>query len=236
MNIIVFGANGPTGKLLTQQALAEGHKVTAFTRHPEAFAIHHEHLRIVRGDVLHDPVVVEQAILGQDTVLSTLGVPFSRRPISIYSQGIANITHAMQKIGLRRLACVSSTAVDHHYDTQGGFFFEKVLTPLITQTLGRTLYTDMKRMETLVTNSDLDWTILRSSGLFETSTVTDYRVTDGYISGRFTSRRDLADCLLKQATSDQLVHKAVAVATFAEQPSIVQLIMREAFQRRPVTA
>ena len=33
MNIVIFGANGPTGRLLTEQALAAGHTVTAFTRH-----------------------------------------------------------------------------------------------------------------------------------------------------------------------------------------------------------
>ena len=39
MNIVIFGANGPTGRLLTQQALEKGYMVTAFTRHPEAFPI-----------------------------------------------------------------------------------------------------------------------------------------------------------------------------------------------------
>ena len=29
MKLVIFGANGPVGKLPTQQALAEGHEVTA---------------------------------------------------------------------------------------------------------------------------------------------------------------------------------------------------------------
>ncbi|HEU0027504.1 MAG TPA: NAD(P)H-binding protein, partial [Ktedonobacterales bacterium] len=51
MNIAVFGANGPTGRLVTKQALAEGHAVTAITRRPETFPLHHERLRVIRGDV-----------------------------------------------------------------------------------------------------------------------------------------------------------------------------------------
>lgn len=234
MKIVVFGANGPTGQLLTKGALAEGHTVTAFTRHPEAFPLKHEHLQVMRGDV-YDPSTVEQAIGGQDVVLSALGVPFSRQPITVYSQGLTHIIAAMQRSGVRRLACVSSVAVDPRYDTQGGFFFEKVITPLI-QSIGRTLYADMKRMETLVMSSGLDWTIVRPSGLFETPTVTDYRVTEGSIIGRFTSRADLADCLLRQAINDRYAQKAIAVATFAVQPSIVQLIIREGFQRRPAAS
>jgi uncharacterized protein YbjT (DUF2867 family) len=35
MNIVIFGASGPTGRLLTRQALDERHTVTAVTRHPE---------------------------------------------------------------------------------------------------------------------------------------------------------------------------------------------------------
>ena len=32
MRIVVFGANGATGRLLTRQALAAGHQVAAVTR------------------------------------------------------------------------------------------------------------------------------------------------------------------------------------------------------------
>jgi hypothetical protein len=43
--------------------------------------------------------------------------------------------------------------------------------PLISHTLGRTMYADLRRMEKLVMQNDLDWTILRASGLFEASSV-----------------------------------------------------------------
>jgi uncharacterized protein YbjT (DUF2867 family) len=36
MRIVIFGANGPTGRILTKQALDAGHTVVAVTRHPEA--------------------------------------------------------------------------------------------------------------------------------------------------------------------------------------------------------
>jgi uncharacterized protein YbjT (DUF2867 family) len=35
MRLVIFGANGPTGRQLTSQALAAGHEVTAVTRHPD---------------------------------------------------------------------------------------------------------------------------------------------------------------------------------------------------------
>jgi putative NADH-flavin reductase len=230
MNIAVFGANGGTGKLLALQAAQAGHSVTAVTRHPDSFSVSHPNIRVIAGDVL-DADSVGRLVRDQDAVLSTLGVPYGRNAITLYSAGTANIVTAMRSAGVRRLACVSSSATDPRVrarDSGGGFFFEKVLKPLIGNTMGRTLYADMLRMEQLLRASDLDWTIIRPSGLFHTDAVTDYRVAEDFIRGQYTSRADLAAVLLSQATDKTFVRKAVAVATFAERPSVMQLIKTEA--------
>lgn len=235
MKIVIFGANGATGHILTRQALAGGYTVTAVTRHPEAFPFQHEQLRVTRGDV-YDASDVAQAVAGQDAVLSTLGVPFSRKPISVYSTGMEHIIQAMKNHGVRRLVCVSSSATDpqtRYLSSGGGFVFEKVLKPVVINTIGRTTYADMEQMETLVMNSGLDWVIVRPSGLFETPEVTDYRMAETHISRQFTSRADLADCMLQQLTSDQYLRKAIAVATFATQPGLLAFFGKEAFQGQP---
>ena len=232
MNIVIFGANGPTGKILTKQALEAGHMVTAVTRHPQAFPLHAANLRVMQGDVLN-LAAVEQAVAGQDAVLSTLGVPFSREPITLYSQSMTHILQAMSRYDVRRLVCVTSSAVEPQHDSGGGFFFEKVLKPVIISTFGRTLYIDMRRMEALVMNSDLDWTIVRPSGLFETPHVTEYQVAETAIRGQFTSRTDLADCMLRQLTDKRYLRKAVGVATFSVKPNIWAFLTQEAFKREP---
>jgi putative NADH-flavin reductase len=233
MRTVVFGANGPTGKLLVQQALDAGHAVTAVTRHPETFTLRDERLRVARGDV-YDLQSIEAAVEGQDAVLSTLGVPYSRERITVYSEGVGNIIAAMKRSGVRRLVCVSSSATDpavRFLDSGGGFFFEKVLKPMIINTLGRTMYADMEKMEAAVMNSGLDWTIVRPSGLFDTQGVSDYRMAEGHIRGRFTSRADLAACMLQLLSGDEHLNTAVAVATFEGQPTVLELMRREAFKR-----
>lgn len=235
MKLVIFGANGPTGRHLTKQALAADHVVTAVTRHPELFPLEHERLQVMQGDVF-EYAAVERAVVGHDAVLSSLGVSYSREPITVYSQGTGHIIQAMNNQGVRRLVCVSSSVTDPQtrgHDTGGGFFFEKILKPLLINGFGRTLYADMLRMELLVMNSELDWTIVRPSGLFDTPIVTPYRVAETVISGRYTSRTDLAHCMLRQLTTETYLRKALAIATFTAQPSIFQLIVREALQRRP---
>lgn len=94
MNLTIFGANGPTGRLLTGLALAAGHRVVAATRHPDTFQIRHPQLRVAATDV-YDKTAVAEAVRGSDAVLSSLGVPYGRAPINVYSAGVANIIDAI---------------------------------------------------------------------------------------------------------------------------------------------
>ena len=231
MRIVCFGANGATGRLAVKQALGEGHVVTAFTRHPEAFPLRDDRLQLVGGDVF-DPSSVDKAVSGQGAVLSSVGVPFGRKPITVFSQGMAHIVQAMQHHGVRRLVCVSATPADPRYDTQGGFIFEKVMKPVISHTLGRTMYADLRRMENLVRHSDLDWTILRPSGLFQALSISDYQVTDGFVAGQYTSRTDLADCMLRQLDDDRNVRKILAVATVSGQPTFLKFFLSEGIGKK----
>ncbi len=234
MKLVIFGANGPTGRLLTKQAVNQGDTVTAVTRHAQAFPLRQERLQVMSGDVFNLEAV-EQAVRGQDAVVSILGVPYSNKPITIYSQGTSHIIQAMTRYRVCRLICVSSSALDpyaRYRNTGGGLLFEKIMKPIILNVLGRTAYEDLERMEALVRNSEVDWTIVRSSGLFDTLEVTDYQVGEGYL-GRYTSRADLADCLLQQVMQQRYLHKTVAVVTVSVQPNMLQTIMKEAFQKRP---
>jgi putative NADH-flavin reductase len=231
MNIVVFGANGPTGRLLTKQALDRGHAVTAVTRHPETFPIEHACLQVVKGDVFV-LAAVEQAVAGQDAVLSTLGVPFTREPVTVYSAGMANIMQAMQRYEVRRLVAVTSSATEPSAEPKGGFIFEKILQPFVVNVIGRTVYEDMRRMETMMRNSRLDWTIVRPSGLFETPEVTPYQMAETEIKGKFTSRTDLADCMLQLLANNRYVGKVVAVATVAVQPNFLKLLWKEGIAKK----
>lgn len=87
--------------------------------YPEAFPLRDARLNVMGGDVF-DLALVEQAVAGQDGVLSTLDVPFSRKPITIHSQGLAHIVQAMNHPGVRRVVCASSSATGTNHDTGNG--------------------------------------------------------------------------------------------------------------------
>jgi hypothetical protein len=98
------------------------------------------------------------------------------------------------------------------------------------------MYADLLRMEQLVMASDLDWTIVRPSGLFETPSVTEYRLAEGFLPEHFTSRTDLAACMLQQAASDQYRRKTLAVATVAVKPSLAATPRPKRYSRAAATS
>jgi nucleoside-diphosphate-sugar epimerase len=232
MKIIVFGANGVTGQVLTAQALAAGHEVTAVTRRPDAFPISPARLEVARADVL-DGRAVDDAIAaaGADVVLSTLGVPFTRAPINVYSVGVTNIAAAMSGHGVKRLVVVSSSAAEPHHHADGGFLMNRVLQPMVTATIGKTTYRDMRAMEAFVRASDLEWTIMRPSGLFDAPDVSSYQLHDDEAPGIFTSRADLAASMLRVASDSDYIRRAIAVTTTEGAPTLFQMMRREAFKK-----
>ncbi|WP_149831266.1 NAD(P)-dependent oxidoreductase [Streptomyces tailanensis] len=228
MKLVVFGANGPTGRQVTEQAVAEGHSVVAVTRRPEEFPLSDPRLRVVGADV-EDPAAVERAVAGQEAVISTLGVPYSRNPVTVYSEGITHITQAMTKHGVRRLVCVTSTVLFGVSAPGETFFFRTVLEPFIARTIGRTVYDDMRRMERIVSDSHHEWTVVRPAGLFDTNAVSDYQVATSRLPGRFTSRADLGNALLREATGGRHVRAFIDVRTTEGVPSVLDVIRKEAF-------
>ncbi|HUC21866.1 MAG TPA: NAD(P)H-binding protein [Streptosporangiaceae bacterium] len=225
MRIVVFGANGPTGRELVGQALAAGHQVTAVTRHPEQVAPG-ERLAVAGADAA-DAGAVSEAVAGSDAVLSALGVPYTRKPVTVYSTGTANIIAAMKDHGVRRLIVTGSAAVDPGYRASDSVLFRQVMEPLFMRLPGKTVYADNRRMEALIRASSLEWTIIRACWLFNARQVSDYQICENTIRGMFTARADLAACLLAQLADDRYVRTAVGVVTTAGTPSIVQQIWRE---------
>ena len=101
MKIIVFGATGGIGRQVVLQALEAGHQVTAFVRGPSKLEIEHADLYKFQGDVMAAEKV-DQAIAGQEAIISTLGP--TRPPVpGMMKIAAQNIVSAMQGNGIKRL-------------------------------------------------------------------------------------------------------------------------------------
>lgn len=230
MRIAVFGAAGPTGRHLTDQALAAGHEVVAVTRRPGSLSSRRG-LAVAVADAT-DQAAVDAAIGGTDAVLSALGARFSKGPISTYSASATVITEAMARHGVKRLLAISSSIADPHWRPTGAHFFNHVLDPLVNRRMGRTLHEDMRRMEEAIRETDLDWTLVRPSGLFDHPVVTDFHTTETSADGVFTARADLAASMLRELVERRYVRTAMGVITTVVKPNIAKLIWNEGVKKK----
>lgn len=208
MKIVIFGASGPTGIHLVQQALEQGHRVTAMIRNPEKFQISHPNLQVQKADALV-PSSFENALPGHEVVLSALGIGQSFKDTIIYSESGKNIIDAMRKNGIKRFICITSGGVEDN-DPSFGLLYKFIFKPLL-----RKPYKNMKMLEAyLQDNKDIDWVVVRPSQLTDTPRSGNYRVSAHYApkGGSKISRADLADFMLKQIASEEWLHKTPTLA------------------------
>jgi putative NADH-flavin reductase len=200
MKLLIFGATGRIGRHLLEQALTEGHLVTAFTRNKVRLDIKHTNLKIIEGDVL-DILPVEQAVKGQDAVLCSLGAGSKGK---IRSEGTVHIIHAMEQAGVRRFICQTTLGAG---DSQGNlnFFWKYIMFGLFL----KEAFADHQLQESYVKQSQLDWTIVRPGAFTNGPKTGAYR--HGFPSSDKTiklkiSCADVAHFMLRQLV-DEEYHK-----------------------------
>ncbi|MEU2393401.1 NAD(P)-binding oxidoreductase [Streptomyces sp. NPDC007369] len=193
MRITVFGATGGTGRHLVRQALEAGHHVTGVARDRRRLPLvdHPRHVA-VEADVM-DPEAIEEAVAGQDAVVSALGAR-AKGDTSVCSDGAGAIITAMHTTGTRRLVVV--TAGGHVVDEGDGPFTRTVFKPLLGCWL-RDAFADFARTDDAVRSSGLDWTIMRPPRLTDGNPRRYRTATDRNVRGGITlARADLARAIL----------------------------------------
>jgi putative NADH-flavin reductase len=194
MKLIVFGSTGGTGRELLQQALEQGHEVTAYARNPAKVAnIEHSRLQVVQGDVLK-PAEVKEAISAQEAVLSTIGAGAKRTRLR--EDGTKTLIEAMETAGVRRFISQSSLGVGESRSNLG-IFTRYIIVAIFL----RHAFADHERQEAVIKQSSLDWTIVRPphltngprTGVYQHGFSTTVKGIQGKIS-----RADVADFMLKQ--------------------------------------
>lgn len=171
LNLLLLGANGRTGRLLLQQALDGGDRVTALVRGADRLAdVQHERLDVRVGNPC-DPEVLDALLPGHDVVVSVLGPRWpSRKAAAVYPDSAAAIVEAMEGSEVRRLLVTSSALL-----FPGGGFPDAMLRWLVPAVVD-----GARRMEDRIRESTLEWTIARTGFLHDGDGI-DYRLGEGVL-------------------------------------------------------
>jgi putative NADH-flavin reductase len=210
-NILIIGANGGIGRQTVDLALSEGHRVTALVRNPAKLPLTHPNLKIVRADVTQ-PLSLSNLFAGHDVIISTIGVSggFKDPPTNLYSQGALNILSEMKQSGPRRAFFISASAVETNPLLP---FFVRLVSKYIIQKLLSNMYADLRLMEKLVKETDLDWTIVRPPQLTDARVTGNYRIAVNRFlrNGLKLSRADTAHFMLSHIRSEDMFRSVVEI-------------------------
>jgi putative NADH-flavin reductase len=206
MNLLIFGATGTVGRPLVFEALAQGHQVTAFVRDPASFTKTHDRLRVVRGDALLASDV-NRVVQGHDAVLCCIGAGAKGH---VRSAATRNIVRAMDACGVKRFICQSTLGVGESWNNLT-FFWKRCMFGLLL----RQAYADHVKQEEIVTQSRLEWTIVRPSAFTDGPYTGAYRHGFSSLKQKLAlniSRADLVEFLLRQLGDDTYLHKQVGIS------------------------
>jgi putative NADH-flavin reductase len=207
VNLLVFGATGPTGQHIVAQALEQGHDVTALARHPDRLAARSPRLHLVAASVPDAPQAVSDAVRGKDAVISALGVGQSFNARGLIAGSARVIVSGMQRARLRRLIFISAIGVGHTYPLP-------LPMAIFTRTLLRGIYADKKVGEDVIRASDLDWTLVHPTMLTNGPRTGRYRVGERLPFGGMpkVARADVAHFVLSQLNDSSYLRKTVLVS------------------------
>jgi uncharacterized protein YbjT (DUF2867 family) len=162
MKILLLGATGRTGKLVIEEALKKGHRISAIARDPEKLKDYQ--VEITMGTP-YDPATVEKALEGCEAVINTLNV--SRKsdnpwaglaaPKDMISRSAENAVNAMEKAGIRRFVALSTIGAGRSWKTTPA-----ILKFVVSVSNLKYAFRDHGRQEEILENSSLDYTVCRA--------------------------------------------------------------------------
>lgn len=207
MKITVVGASAGVGRQVVACAVRRGHEVTALARSAMA-GPDWEGVNPVQGDAL-DPEVLQRALEGAEAVVVALGTRKNTEKTTLFSD-FARVLLNMKRVHDARVPVLFITGFGAGESAQAAPFIVR----LLLRFLLKDVYADKTRMEELVADSDLAWTLVRPGQLLDTPASGQYRVETEFYRGmptRAISRADVAEYCVAQCESQKHLHTRVGL-------------------------
>jgi putative NADH-flavin reductase len=211
MKIALFGGTGSTGRHIIEEALQQGYGLSVYARDPGKLSALSGKIEIVVGD-LSNREAIKACIAGADAVISALGPnSLKTRELRPIMRGVGTIISVMDELNVRRLIQISTAA---YRDPKDGFDLKSQAFVMLFKLIVHSAYDDIKATAELVSNSQLDWTLVRIPNLKD-GTATGQVDIGWYGKTKLSmklTRGNLAKFLVDQVAAKEFVRAAPAIA------------------------
>jgi putative NADH-flavin reductase len=208
MNITIIGASAGIGLETVKRALNRNHSITTLSR-SEIEIDGNKSLTKVLGDATNKADLLN-SIQNADAIIITLGTGKNMKATTLFSDFAKLIIeiHKEKKIEVPFIFVTGFGAGESKN-------YVSWLVKMFLNYLLKDVYADKTDMEEIITNSDLNWTVVRPGRLLDKELTEKYRIENKLFKGiniGGINRADVADFLIKQAEKQTELKKYVAIS------------------------
>jgi putative NADH-flavin reductase len=208
MNITIIGASAGLGLETLKRGLNRNHSITTLSR-SEIQMEKKGSLKMIIGDATNKADLLT-SIQNAEALIVTLGTRKNMKATTLFSDFAKLIVeiHREKKIDIPLIFATGFGAGESKN-------YVPFLVKLFLKYFLKDVYADKTKMEEIITNSDLNWTVVRPGRLLDKELTEQYRVENKLLKGiniGGISRADVADFLIKQAENQTELKKYIALS------------------------
>lgn len=211
MKLAILGSTGFVGKVLTQKALAQGHRLKALVRAPEKLGDMKGKVEVVIGDMFTS-AALESLVQGVDAVISVAGPPMNGKfDVEQHARATVNLVAAMKKANVTRLITITGAAAEVPGQKLG---FKQALLRFVLGTFVRPNVIKVKDMELkTIAEAGLNWTVLRPPLIGSGKATGHVAASNTDMTGMKIDVEDIADFILSLLKTHEWDRKAPIVSS-----------------------
>jgi putative NADH-flavin reductase len=208
MNITIIGASAGIGLETVKRGLDRNHSITTLSRSGIEIG-EKKSFKVILGDATNKADLLS-SIQNADAIIVTLGTGKNMNATTLFS----NFAQLMVEIH-------KENKIDIPFIFVTGFGagesknYVPWLVKMFLKYFLKDVYADKTKMEEFITNSDLNWTVVRPGRLFDKELTEKYRIENKLFKGINVggiNRADVADFLIKQAEKQTELKKYIAIS------------------------
>jgi len=208
MNITIIGASAGIGLETVRRGLNRDHSITTLSR-SEIEMDDKKSVKMILGDATNKADLL-LSIQNADAIIITLGTGKNMKVTTLFSDFAKLIVeiHRENRIATPLIFVTGFGAGESKN-------YVPWLVKMFLKYLLKDVYADKTKMEEIITNSDMNWTVVRPGRLLDKELTEKYRIENKLFKGiniGGINRADVADFLIKQAEKQTKLKQYVAIS------------------------
>ena len=208
MNITIIGASGGLGLETVKRGLNRKHSITTLSR-SEIESEEKKSLKMIIGDATNKANLLN-SIQNAEAIIVTLGTSKNMKATTLFSDFAKLIVeiHRENKIDVPLIFVTGFGAGESKN-------YVPWLVRMFLKYMLKDVYADKTKMEEIITETDINWTVVRPGRLLDKGLTEKYRVENKLFKGiniGGINRADVADFLIKQAENQTELKKYIGIS------------------------